>query len=215
MLGRWYVYKPVPTQTPEKFAQIEGASDSAPPLVKWFELYEDTVLLRYIRTALDSNRNMCAHRSVLNNRAKLPALLRQIFILLLGTFSAGGGGRGDDAQKVGGGIDKGAFKMFGTMNWEIDVWGKLRSANMAAYNEFLADIENRNALMVSLVGEVASQYFLLCDLDNRLNIAKQTLISRKESTRIINARFEKGYISEIDKLQAEQQEALAAASIPI
>ncbi len=200
--------------TPEKYAQVVGNSDSA-VLVKWFELYEDTVLLRYIRTTLDSNRNMLRAAARIEQSREIAGIVKANLYPSFGySASAGGGTAGDDALKVGGGIDKGAFKMYGTMNWEIDVWGKLRSANQAAYNEFLADIENRNALMVSLVGEVASQYFLLCDLDNRLNIAKQTLVSRKESTRIITARFEKGYTSEIDKLQAEQQEAIAAASIP-
>ena len=44
--------------------------------------------------------------------------------------------------------------------------------------------------------------------------ARSTVLSRKESTRILSARFDTGYISEVDKLQAIQQEALAAASIP-
>lgn len=200
--------------SPEKFAQVEGTSDSA-VLVKWFELYEDTVLTRYIRTALDSNRNMLRAAARIEQSREIAGIVKANLYPSFGySASAGGGSAGTDAQKVGGGIDNGAFKMYGTMNWEIDVWGKLRSANMASYNDFLADIENRNALMVSIVGEVASQYFLLIDLDNRLAIAKQTLVSRKESTRIITARFEKGYTSEIDKLQAEQQEAIAAAAIP-
>jgi multidrug efflux system outer membrane protein len=206
---------PVETATPpEKFAQVEGTSDSA-ILVKWFELYEDTVLQRYIRTTLDSNRNLWRAAARIEQSREIAGIVKANLYPSFGySASAGGGTAGEDAQKVAGGIDNGAFKMYGTMNWEIDVWGKLRSANMASYNEFLADIENRNALMVSLVGEVASQYFLLCDLDNRLNIARETLKSRKESTRIISLRFEKGYTSEIDKLQAEQQEAIAAAAIP-
>jgi multidrug efflux system outer membrane protein len=200
--------------SPEKFAQIPGTSDSA-VLVKWFELYEDTVLIRYIRTAIDSNRNMLRAAARIEQSREIAGIVKANLYPSFGySASAGGGTAGTDAQKVGGGIDNGAFKMYGTMNWEIDVWGKLRSANNASYNDFLADIENRNALMVSIVAEVASQYFLLIDLDNRLAIAKQTLVSRKESTRIISARFEKGYTSEIDKLQAEQQEAIAAASIP-
>jgi multidrug efflux system outer membrane protein len=200
--------------SPEKFAQVEGASDSA-VLVKWFELYEDTVLLRYIRTTLDSNRNLLRAAARIEQSREIAGIVKANLYPSFGySASAGGGSAGTDAQKVGGGIDNGAFKMYGTMNWEIDVWGKLRSARNTSFNEFLADIENRNALMVSLVGEVASQYFLLIDLDNRLNIAKETAFSRKESTRIITARFEKGWTSEIDKLQAEQQEALAAAAIP-
>ncbi|HSR38729.1 MAG TPA: TolC family protein, partial [Phnomibacter sp.] len=45
-------------------------------------------------------------------------------------------------------------------------------------------------------------------------IARRTLAARQESTRIITERFAKGYVAEVDKLQAEQQEALAAVTIP-
>jgi multidrug efflux system outer membrane protein len=64
------------------------------------------------------------------------------------------------------------------------------------------------------VSEVASQYFLLRDLDNRLAIARQTVAYRKESTNIISQRYQKGYVSQIDELLAIQQEAIASAVVP-
>jgi multidrug efflux system outer membrane protein len=199
---------------PEKFPQAEGTSDSA-TLVKWFELYEDTVLQRYIRMALDSNRNLMRAAMRIEQSREIAGIVKANLYPSFGySAQVGGGSAGTEAQKVAGGFDNGVFKTFGTMNWEIDLWGRLRSANQSAYNDFLADIENKNGLMVSLVAEVANQYFLLIDLDNRLAIAKRTLEARKESTKIITARFEKGYTNEIDKLQAEQQEAIAAAAVP-
>ncbi len=206
---------PVQTATsPEKFPQVEGTSDSA-TLVKWFDLYEDTVLQRYIRMALDSNRNLMRAAMRIEQSREIAGIVKANLYPSFGySAQVGGGSAGTEAQKVAGGFDNGVFKTFGTMNWEIDLWGKLRRANLSAYNDFLADIENKNGLMVSLVSEVANQYFLLIDLDNRLAIAKRTLVARKESTKIITARFDKGYTSEIDKLQAEQQEAIAAAAVP-
>ena len=100
------------------------------------------------------------------------------------------------------------------LNWELDLWGKVRHAKNSAIAQYYATVQSRNALQVSLVGEVASEYFLLRDLDNRLAIAQQTLQSRHHYTQIISERFNKGYVAEIDKLQAIQQEAIAAATIP-
>ena len=128
--------------------------------------------------------------------------------------SAGGGRAGTNAQKVNGGIDGSAFNAFGTLNWELDIWGKLRHDTRSAVARFLSEVANRNALQASLVAEAADQYFLLRDLDNRLIIAQQTLTVRKENTRIISERFSKGYVAEIDKLQAIQQEYIVAATIP-
>jgi multidrug efflux system outer membrane protein len=51
-------------------------------------------------------------------------------------------------------------------------------------------------------------------LDNRLLIAQRTVASRKENTKIITERYNKGYISELDRFQAVQQEAQAEALVP-
>ena len=79
---------------------------------------------------------------------------------------------------------------------------------------FLASEANRKALQVSLVAEVASNYFLLRDLDNELQISQKTLEGRKKNTQIISDKFQHGYVSELDLLQAQQQEAIAAAAVP-
>src|SRR4030095_11697325 len=104
--------------------------------------------------------------------------------------------------------------MYGLLNWEIDLSGRVRHANRAAKAQYLAEIENRNGLMISLIAQTAEFYFILGDLDNRLQIAERTLVSRRENTRLITERFNKGYVPELDKLQAEQQEATVEASVP-
>lgn len=214
MVGGKFTSPAANQSAPEKFPQVAGTSDSS-TLVKWFELYGDTVLQRYIRTALDSNRNLLRAAQRIEQSREIAGIVKANLYPSFGySAQVGGGSAGTEAQKVAGGLDNGVFKTFGTLNWEIDLWGKLRSANLSAYNDFLGDIENKNGLMVSMVAEVANQYFLMLDLDNRLAIAKRTLETRRESTRIITARFEKGYTNEIDKLQAEQQEAIAAAAVP-
>jgi outer membrane protein, multidrug efflux system len=66
-----------------------------------------------------------------------------------------------------------------------------------------------------LIAEVANAYFLLLDYNNRLAIARRTLVSRRQSVFIMNDRFDKGYSPEIDLNQAQIQEAIAAASVPV
>ncbi len=206
--------KPVVTQTPESYPRFEGSIDSI-SAIKWFDLYQDTVLQRFIRITLDSNRNLLIAGARIEESREIAGIVKANLYPSFGyQLSAGGGSAGNEAVKVAGGIEGGAIKAYGTLNWEIDIWGKIRHANMASYSQFIGDIENRNGLIVSLVSEVAQLYFLLRDLDNRLMIAQRTLVARKESTRIITERFNKGYVAEVDKLQAEQQEALAAVAIP-
>jgi multidrug efflux system outer membrane protein len=60
---------------------------------------------------------------------------------------------------------------------------------------------------------VANSYFLLLDLDGRLEISRRTLKSREASLDIIKARFDRGTVPELDVNQAEIQAAQAQASV--
>jgi multidrug efflux system outer membrane protein len=184
-------------------------------LAKWFELYQDTALQTIIRMTLDSNRDLLTAAARMEEAQAQTAVIKaNLWPQLNYSAVAGGGKAGTDAEKIAGGIQGGFFNIFGQLDWELDLWGKLRHNNRSAVAQFLSEVQNRNALQASLIAEAAGEYFLLRDLDNELEIANQTLDSRKENTRIITDRFNKGYVAEIDKLQALQQEYIAATTIP-
>lgn len=185
-------------------------------LMKWFELYRDTALETIIKTTLDSNRNLLAAAARIEEAALQTAIIKINLYPQLGySAQAGGGEAGISARRVAGGIDGALLNAFGFLNWELDIWGKVKHAGNSALAQYSAIVQNRNELKVSLIAASASNYFLLRDLDNRLAITQQTLAGRKEYTKLITERFEKGYVSELDKLQAIQQESITAALIPI
>ena len=193
----------------------KGISVDTSALVRWWDVYKDPALQQLIRQALDSNRNVLAAATRVEQARLLAENAKVAVNPSLGYVAqAGTGSVGMDAQRVAAGINGGVLKTFGTVNWEPDIWGRLKNGSQAAIQDWLASEKNRQALGTSIVAEVAANYFLLRDLDNRLAIAKQTLAGRKESTRINAERFAKGYAPELDQLQAEQQELLAAAVIP-
>lgn len=184
-------------------------------LVQWFQFYQDSFLQSLIKTALDSNKDLLiAGARIEEARAQSAIIKSNLYPELNYQAQYGGGHSGIDAQKARSGYDGKTINVYGTVNWEIDIWGKLRSASRSAQAALLSDVYNRDALKVSLIAEVAAQYFLLRDLDNRLNIAETTLVSRKEFTKLTTEKFEHGYISELDKLAAIQQESSVAATIP-
>lgn len=63
------------------------------------------------------------------------------------------------------------------------------------------------------MSNVASVYFLLRDFDDRLRIARETVESRSESLKIIQARFDKGTVPELDVNQAQIELAIAEAAV--
>ncbi|MEO8148536.1 MAG: TolC family protein [Bacteroidia bacterium] len=184
-------------------------------LVKWVDVYKDEALVKLIQIALDSNRNLLIAAARVEEARERAGIVKSNLWPSLGyNVTAGSGNVGSDAQKVGAALNGNNFQMYGTMSWELDLFGKVRHANKSAQALYMSEMENRNGVQVALIGQTAELYFILRDLDNRLEIAQRTLASRKENTRLITERFDKGYVPELDKLQAEQQEATVEANIP-
>lgn len=87
--------------------------------------------------------------------------------------------------------------------WELDFWGRVRSLKDAALESYLGSEEAKRAVYISLIAQVANNYLLQRELDERLVTARQTLASREESYRIIRRRYEVGSASKLDATQSE------------
>ena len=98
-----------------------------------------------------------------------------------------------------------------SLAYEIDFWGKVRNQTSAAYSEYLAQVENRRTVILTLVGSVAQSYITLRQLDAQLLLSKGILESRKEALQIAIDRFEGGLTSkiEVDQSQSVYEEAVA------
>ena len=100
------------------------------------------------------------------------------------------------------------------LSYELDLWGRLRRATEAARANLLNAEENRKAVVSTLVGEVATDYFQLLQLDYELEISMRTLETRRESLRLVQNRQAGGIATLLDLRQAEQLVSSAAESIP-
>jgi len=69
-------------------------------------------------------------------------------------------------------------------------------------------------MVITLVADVARSYFSLRDLDNRLEISRQTVESRRKGFGIAKLRFEGGITSELEVKQTKVELARAEADIP-
>jgi len=91
----------------------------------------------------------------------------------------------------------------GISNWEIDFWGRVRSLEAAALESYLATDAARRAASLSVVSQVASGYLSLRELDERLALARRTVVLRQESLRIFRRRVELGATSRLELTQVE------------
>jgi multidrug efflux system outer membrane protein len=99
------------------------------------------------------------------------------------------------------------------LNWEVDLWGRLRRLTEAARANYLASEEGRRGVQVSLVADVIESYLQLLEQDSELDISRKTEASARDSQRIVNLRHDRGAASELDVRQSEQLLYTATARI--
>jgi len=179
---------------------------------KWWEVFQDEVLHELITTALQQNYDVrIAASRILEARAQLGITRAD----QLPTVSAG-------ASAVNERLARSRFPATNTsanevdlsVAWELDFWGKFRRATESARASLLASQWGRQAVISTLVSDVASSYFQLRELDLELEISKKTLESRKGSLRLTQTLADHGATSMLDVRQAEQLVFSAAATIP-
>ncbi|HEY7303165.1 MAG TPA: efflux transporter outer membrane subunit [Bryobacteraceae bacterium] len=100
------------------------------------------------------------------------------------------------------------------LSFEVDLWGRLRRSTEAARANLLSAEENRKAVVVTLVSDVATAYFTLRELDYELEISRRTLDTRRESLELVQTRQGGGVATLLDRRQAEQLVDTAAQTIP-
>ena len=178
----------------------------------WETIYTDTLLQGLIRKMLDYNKDLLMADATVREQAALKRIdwanmLPQIGLRVYAERERENHG-GDNYKKDD------QFDLKGTVAWELDLWGKLRWTRDASFADFLASVENRRALQMSLIAQVAQAYFELVALDNELSIVRQTVDARRESLHLARIRYEGGLTSEVAFRQAQVELARTATLVP-
>src|SRR5215470_8607026 len=207
-------------------AVFRGTADPAAPPdptslgdLQWFEVFKDEQLQALIQNALVANYDLRdAVARVDEARANLGITRSEQFPNIAATadsttvrLSKNGltpVPANVDRDRTVGGI------LLHLLSFEVDVWGRLRRATEAARAQVLAAEDTRQAVLTTLVSDVATAYFDLLEQDKELEIAQRTLALRQQSLRLIEVRQQCGIATLLDVRQAEQLVYSAAAVIP-
>jgi multidrug efflux system outer membrane protein len=196
--------------TAEEAAKTEAASLGDQ---KWWEVFRDERLQDLIRTALQQNYEVrIAATRILQAQA-------QLGITRAGQLPTIAGGADATNQRSAQSRFLPAFETSAnqvnlSLQWELDFWGKFRRATQAARANLLASQWARQAVISSLVGNVATAYFQVRELDLELEISRRTLASRQDSLRLTQLLSDHGATSLLDVRQAEQLVYTAGEQIP-
>ncbi|MBN3816511.1 efflux transporter outer membrane subunit [Paraburkholderia sp. Se-20369] len=101
----------------------------------------------------------------------------------------------------------------GLTNFEIDVFGRVRSLSHAAQEQYLATEEARRSVHISLVAEVGNSYLTLLADRALLKLAQDTLKSQQDSADMIHRAKIAGGMAQLDEHRADTQVQTAQVAV--
>ncbi|HYL73683.1 MAG TPA: efflux transporter outer membrane subunit [Bryobacteraceae bacterium] len=217
-------YRRPAIQTPDTFRAPGPTSASDPASLadlKWWQVFKDEKLQDLERTALTQNYDLrdaavrveAARASLGITRSnQFPNLDANGNISTIRVSRDGSSALPQSFVREQNRTFGGAT--LGLLSFELDIWGRLRRATEAARANLLSAEENRKAVTITLVSEVASAYFSLRELDYQLEISQRTLATRRSSLELIKNRQAGGVATLLDLRQSEQLVYTASETIP-
>ena len=185
---------------------------------EWWRQFNDPVLVELIATALRENKDLMIAAARIEEYAGRYGVVRADLFPQVGAAAEYNRQRitesGENPLASGYKTTTDTFSATLNAGWEIDLWGRIRRSTEAARAQLIASEEGRRAVILTLVGNVASAYINLRDLDRQLEISRNTAKSRGESYELFKERFAGGIISDLELSQNRSQYEEALASIP-
>ena len=181
---------------------------------EWWQQFNDPVLNALVVEALRENKDLLIATARIEEYAGRYGITRSQLFPQVGV--------GADASRQRGSVTSSdaTTQIYSTydallgVNWEIDLWGKIRRQSEAARALIVASEEGRQGVILTLVASVASGYVNLRALDRQLEVARSTANARGASYKIFQDRFAGGVISLLELSQNKSQYEEALATVP-
>ncbi len=193
---------PVPSAWLDTAPNTQGQKASA---LAWNDYFTDPVLRQLIQTALGNNRDLrIALLRVEEVRAAHQIQRSDLFPQVNAGAQGARARTPGDLNQSGRPVTGGEYRAeVGVSSWELDLWGRVRSLNDSALQQWLATQAGSQAARTALIAQVADTYLNLRDVNERVALARRTVETRQESARIFSRRFEVGSISKLDLMQVQ------------
>ncbi len=106
------------------------------------------------------------------------------------------------------------FQLSATSSWEPDIWGRIRSAEEAAYARLWQTDAVKRGVQTQIIASIAGLYYQLLGLDENLRITQQAVEIRREDVEAMKALKEAAYVTGAAVVQSEANLYAAQVSIP-
>ena len=179
--------------------------------IPWKSFFTDTHLQKLIDEALINNSDLQIALSRMN---KAEANLTQSKLAFIPSFNANANGTIQNKNSDGSGVSE-AYKLYGSMSWEADIWGKLRSTKRAYLDLFLESDAYKRAVQTQLISDVATGYYTLMAYDAQLQITEKTLVVRASDVETMKLLKQSDIVTGADLVLSQANKFSTEVTIPI
>ena len=167
--------------------------------VSWKMLFTDPLLSQYIELGLQNNIDI---RIAIQQMAAAESYFKQGKAGYLPSINANVSATHQEFAKNSqfGQVFDGSLQQYeitGSLSWEADIWGKIRSSKRAYQASYLQSIAAHQAVKTKLISSISTTYYRLLALDRQLTITEQTISTREKSVETIKALKEAGLTTQV------------------
>lgn len=177
-----------------ELASVQFEGQAGIDQVDWLDTFDDPVLIELVEEALQNNRNLQAAAASVD-RARALAV------------QAGAGLT--PSVSLAAGADRSGVRTSGTdllenvnstiqLNWELDLWGRVRSGSQAAAASVEAAEADFKYTQHSLAATAVKAYLIVVESSLQVEVTRDILESLLETLRIVELRYENGLASSLD-----------------
>lgn len=204
------------TPSADRFSNAADAGFTAEQIeIQWWKRFQDAALDALIQRALSANHDM---RIAAARLKEARAIYRDAELDRFPTGSASASaqrGRNSEAQALGGDRDLELYSLGFDATWELDLFGRVRRAVEAAEADAQAAQANLRDARVSVVAEVARNYFEYRGAELELAVARRNLDNQKQTYALTGSLLDAGRGTALDVARAATQFNATAAAIPL
>lgn len=204
-----------PEVAPAKLANADPALVSADPFdARWWRQFEDPVLDTLIARALDANRDI---RIAVARLDQARAVFDQAALDRFPHVPIGASFDRRDQQVPGFSDERRAintYRLGFDAFWEVDLFGRIRSAMQAAAANAGAFDASLDDVRVTVAAEVARNYFELRGFQQQEAVAVRSLENQRETLRLTTVRRDAGIGEELDVASAAARVAAIESALP-
>jgi multidrug efflux system outer membrane protein len=209
--------EPAPQLDPAFAGETLVEATAGTPEQQWWKVFGDPLLDDLMTQALSMNRSLAAAEARLRE-ARAARREQNWSFVPAPTVRASATSQRQSLGGTPGNVqverDYDLYEAAFDASWELDIFGRVRRGNQAARATLGAAVASRDDVRLSVIAEVARNYFELRGAQQQLIVAERNAANQRRALELVQARLDAGRGTALDTARAEAQIESTLALVP-